>query len=155
MSYLYISWQQFHRDTHTLAQICKEKGPFERLIVIARGGLAPAAILAQALDIRIVDTICVASYSHSNTREDLVLIKDSLHGGQTTLVVDDLADSGKTAAFVRERLPNAHMAALYAKPEGEASLDSYVHKVAQDKWIVFPWEEAPEIAAQWPAVASL
>ena len=37
-------------------------GPWHGIIAITRGGLVPAAIVARELDLRLVDTICVASY---------------------------------------------------------------------------------------------
>ena len=59
------------------------------------------------------------------------------------LVVDDLTDTGKTAQIVREILPNAHFATIYAKPAGQSVADSWVAEVAQDTWILFPWDTAP------------
>ena len=40
------------------------------------------------------------------------------------LVVDDLTDTGATAKKVREILPNAHFATVYAKPSGKPTVDS-------------------------------
>ena len=34
-----ISWDQLHRDSKALAWRLLEKGPFERLVVVTRGGL--------------------------------------------------------------------------------------------------------------------
>ena len=60
--------------------------------------------------------------------------------GQGVLVVDDLTDTGKTARLVRELLPNAHFAAVYAKPMGAPLIDTYITEVSQDTWIYFPWD---------------
>jgi len=59
--------------------------------------------------------------------------------GEGWLVIDDLVDSGKTIQAVREMLPSAHFAAIYAKPNGEPFIDTYETAVAQDRWIYFPW----------------
>ena len=56
------------------------------------------------------------------------------------LVVDDLTDTGKTARVVREMLPNAHFATVYAKPAGVPVVDTFVTEVSQDTWIYFPWD---------------
>jgi len=60
--------------------------------------------------------------------------------GEGFLLVDDLVDTGKTAVFVRERLPKAHFATLYAKPLGRPLVDTCVKEFKQHKWIFFPWD---------------
>jgi xanthine phosphoribosyltransferase len=62
------------------------------------------------------------------------------NGGEGVLVVDDLVDTGKTARVVREMLPKAHFATVYAKPAGKPLVDTFVTEVAQDSWIYFPWD---------------
>ena len=42
--------------------------PFEAIVCITRGGLVPAAIVARELDLRLVETVCVASYHDYKTR---------------------------------------------------------------------------------------
>ena len=61
-------------------------------------------------------------------------------GGRGVLVIDDLTDTGATAKKVREMLPNAHIATVYAKPTGVPMADTFVTEVSQDTWIYFPWD---------------
>ena len=56
------------------------------------------------------------------------------------LIVDDLVDTGKTAKMVRDILPGAHFATVYAKPMGRPMVDTFVTEVSQDTWIYFPWD---------------
>ncbi|MEO0910312.1 MAG: phosphoribosyltransferase family protein, partial [Pseudomonadota bacterium] len=56
------------------------------------------------------------------------------------LVIDDLTDTGATAKKVREFLPNAHFATVYAKPSGKPTVETFVTEVSQDTWIYFPWD---------------
>ena len=58
------------------------------------------------------------------------------------LIVDDLVDTGATAKVVRALLPGAHFATVYAKAEGLTQVDTYIHEVAQETWIYFPWDTA-------------
>jgi len=86
-----------------------------------RGGLVPAAIVARELGIRIVETVSVASYDYDKQGEVAVLKAVSAEfSGKTQssgiLIVDDLVDTGATAKVVREMLPKAHFATVYAKP---------------------------------------
>jgi xanthine phosphoribosyltransferase len=63
-----------------------------------------------------------------------------LNDGAKILVVDDLVDTGATAKVVREMLPRAHFATVYAKPLGRPLVDTFVTEVSQDTWIYFPWD---------------
>src|SRR4029077_18677876 len=118
-----VSWDQFHRDARALAWRLAEAGPFAAMVCITRGGLVPAAIVARELGIRVIETVCVSSYDHVTQGELRVLKKvaadiAALGGGsgKGIRVVDDLVDTGKPAKLVRDSLPQAHFAAVYAKP---------------------------------------
>jgi xanthine phosphoribosyltransferase len=124
-----------------------ESGPFEAIVCITRGGLVPAAIVARELNVRMIETVCVVSYRDYTNQGDLSVLKGvapevvALHSqGKRVLVVDDLVDTGKTARVVRDLLPNAHFAAVYAKPMGRPLVDTFITEVSQDTWIYFPWD---------------
>ena len=55
-------------------------------------------------------------------------------------MIDDLVDTGTTARIVRDLLPKAHIAAVYAKPMGKPLVDTFITEVSQDTWIFFPWD---------------
>ena len=57
-----------------------------------------------------------------------------------SFLVDDLVDTGRTARAVREMLPKAYFATVYAKPEGASLVDTFLTEVSQDTWIHFPWD---------------
>ncbi len=67
--------------------------------------------------------------------------------GQGVLIVDDLVDTGATAKVVREMLPKAHFATVYAKPSGRPLVDTFVTEVSQDTWIYLPWDMELQFAA--------
>jgi xanthine phosphoribosyltransferase len=139
-----IDWPSFHRDVALLAENLAGKGPFTRIVAVARGGLAPAALLSRMLDLRLVDTLCIASYDEKIQRSgEPVLLKgvEAEGGGAGWLVVDDMADSGKTLKAVRRLLPKAHIATVYAKPLGAPLVDTLAVTVEQSLWLVFPWDE--------------
>lgn len=141
-----VSWDQFHRDCRALAWRLSAAGPFDALVAITRGGLVPAAIVARELGIRTIETVCIASYHDYDTQGGLQVLKGvsdavlNLGDGAKVLVIDDLVDTGKTAKEVRDMLPNAHFATIYAKPLGRPLVDTYVTEVSQDTWIYFPWD---------------
>lgn len=142
-----VSWDEFHRDARALAWRLAAAGPFQAIVAVTRGGLVPAAIVARELGIRLIESVCVASYSHQTQGELKVLkgVTDSVvnvggGGGKAVLIVDDLVDTGKTARVVRDLLPNAHFATVFAKPMGKPLVDTYITEVSQDTWIFFPWD---------------
>jgi xanthine phosphoribosyltransferase len=141
-----VSWVELHRDARFLSEQLHAKGNWKGIIAITRGGLIPAALVARELDIRLVDTICVTSYSSpaeggaAQIREDVKVLKGVAGDGDGYLLIDDLVDSGKTAKVVRQLLPKAHFATLYAKPLGRPIVDTCVKEFKQSKWIFFPWD---------------
>ena len=60
--------------------------------------------------------------------------------GTGWLIIDDLVDTGQTAQVVREIVPAAHFATVYAKPAGRPLVDTFITEVSQDTWILFPWD---------------
>ncbi|MDP2803672.1 MAG: xanthine phosphoribosyltransferase [Phreatobacter sp.] len=140
-----VAWDQFHRDARALAWRISGAGPFRAIVCITRGGLVPAAIVTRELGIRMIETVCIASYHDYQSQGQLKVIKEVApqlltDGGEGVLVVDDLVDTGKTAKVVRDMLPKCHIATVYAKPQGRPMVDTFVTEVSQDTWIYFPWD---------------
>ncbi len=134
-----VSWWELHRDARALAWRLMSSGPFKGIVAVTRGGLVPAAIIARELEIRLIDTLCISSYDDRRQGE-LQVLKDVPGDGEGWLIVDDLVDTGNTARLVRELLPKAHFATVYAKPAGRPTVDTYITEVSQDTWILFPWD---------------
>ena len=134
-----VSWQELHRDSKALAWRLVDLGSWQGIVAIARGGLVPAAIIARELEIRLIETICVSSYDHQ-TQGRVKILSAPDTDGESWLIIDDLVDTGATAKAVRERLPKAHFAAVYAKPAGRPMVDTFITEVSQDTWILFPWD---------------
>src|SRR5215831_8429002 len=96
-----VSWDQFHRDARALAWRLSGAGPFQAIVCVTRGGLVAAAVVARELGIRLIETVCVASYNHI-TQGDLSVLKgvaENIVGigggrGKGVLIVDDLVDTG-------------------------------------------------------------
>jgi hypoxanthine phosphoribosyltransferase len=68
--------------------------------------------------------------------------------GKTVLLVDDVADSGRTLALVLQLLEagggEVRTACLYAKP-GTVQEPHYVWR-RTDRWIMFPWSAEGPVA---------
>ena len=143
-NYATVTWDQLHRDARALATVLAPLGPWAGIVAITRGGMIPAAIVARELECRLIETISVVNYEEEE-RGDPAVVKPAMAAGDGTgfLIIDDLVDRGATARLVRSLLPRAHFACLYAKPEGRPATDTFVAEVAQDTWVLFPWDTAP------------
>ncbi len=138
-----VSWDHLHRDAKALAWRLLELGPYAGIVAITRGGLVPAAIIARELELRTVETVCAASYD-GRAQGNMKVLKPAEAAlevlGENWLIVDDLVDTGATARVVRNMLPKAHFATVYAKPAGRPLVDTFITEVSQDTWILFPWD---------------
>ena len=134
-----ISWEQLHRDSKALAWRLVEMQPWKGIVAITRGGLVPASIIARELEIRLVDTVCISSYDFQQQGQVSVL-KSPTIDSNSLLLIDDLVDTGQTARIVKNLLPQAHFATVYAKPAGRPLVDTFITEVSQDTWILFPWD---------------
>lgn len=135
-----ISWDQLHRDSKALSWRLLNTGEIKGIIAVTRGGLVPAAVIARELDIRLVDTLCVSSYDFKDRKGEAEILKSFDGDGEGWLLIDDLVDTGRTAKVVREIVPKAHFATVYAKPAGRPLVDTFITEVSQDTWILFPWD---------------
>ncbi len=143
-----VSWDQFHRDARALAWRLSGQGEWQAIVCVTRGGLVPAAIVARELNIRLIETVCIASYHEYKDQGDMQVLKEVDHklidlaggDGAGILIVDDLVDTGATATIVRNMLPKAHFATVYSKPMGRPMVDTFITEVSQDTWIYFPWD---------------
>jgi len=145
---LSVNWEELEHDAKALARQLLQIGSWKRIVAVTRGGLVPTAIIARALDIRLIETVCVIGYQPNDYNPQQAnqtrIIKAPAHvsDGEGWLVVDDLVDTGQTVRALRQLMPEAHFAAIYAKPLGRPLLDTHVSEVSQDTWIYFPWESA-------------
>ncbi|HEX2888571.1 xanthine phosphoribosyltransferase [Vineibacter terrae] len=139
-----VSWTELHRDAKALAWRLADLGPFKGLVAITRGGLVPAAIVARELNVRLIDTVCCSTYEKTRRGGKVEVLKGTQaeqDSGEDWLIVDDLVDTGITAERVREMMPRAHFATVYAKPAGKPMVDTFITEVSQDTWILFPWDQ--------------
>ena len=119
--------------------------PFS-LVINPRDGSRTYLQRAANLDIRLDSRrLLVAAFSTTYVEQGRAEVRTSTpelleDEGKDVLIVDDLTDTGKTASVVRAMMPQAHFAAVYAKPKGRPLVDTFITEVSQDTWIYFPWD---------------
>ncbi|MBV7295980.1 phosphoribosyltransferase [Corynebacterium sp. TAE3-ERU12] len=151
-----LTWEDFGTAQRELAQKIVDDGyEPEIIIAVARGGLIPAGALSYSMGVKLSDAINVEFYTDVHeTLPDPVLLEplldtDSLDS-RKLLVVDDVADSGRTLKLVLDLLAKhgaeVRSAVLYGKSASVVEPD-YVWK-RTDEWIVFPWSDEPPVTKQ-------
>ncbi|MCE0539495.1 phosphoribosyltransferase [Kineosporia rhizophila] len=150
-----LTWDLFGEASREVAQSIADSGfrP-DMVIAVARGGLLPAGSISYALGVKAAGTLNVEFYSDvEETLPDPVLLEPLLDTaaivGKRLLVVDDVADSGRTLDLVLELLRNHHpdevrSAVLYTKPRTIVQPDYFWRET--DLWINFPWSSRPPVA---------
>jgi hypoxanthine phosphoribosyltransferase len=127
---VWISWREVEIACERLFEGLPRK--FDSMFVLSRGGLVPAAILSYKLHINKID---ILPLGHT--------IRLSAFNG---LIVDDIADTGRTFAALRPIFPNAYCAALFAKPLGASFCHGFgISHPSQEDWLVMPWAPSDEI----------
>lgn len=148
-----LTWGQLGDATREVAQQVVDSGFRPGVVIaIARGGLVAAGALTYALGVKLVDAINVEFYTDvAETLPDPILLSPMLDTeaivNQSILVVDDVADSGRTLHLVIKLLrgfgADVRSAVLYSKPTTVVQPD-FVWKHT-DRWIVFPWSAEPPL----------
>ena len=151
-----LTWQAFGTASRELAQSIADSGYVPDIVIaIARGGLLPAGALSYALGTKAAGTLNVEFYTDiGKTLPDPVVLAPLLDAdamqGKKLLVVDDVADSGRTLALVMEMMAEmgavARSAVLYTKPRTIIQPDYSWRET--DLWITFPWSAAPPVVAE-------
>lgn len=148
-----LAWGELGEVTDNLARQVAESGFRPTVVIaIARGGLVIAGSITYALDVKLVDAINVEFYVDINeTRPDPILLAPMLDSAsiaeQKILVVDDVADSGRTLALVLKLLrgfgADVRSAVLYHKPRSIVVPDFVWRQT--ESWITFPWSATPPV----------
>ncbi|QWW19680.1 phosphoribosyltransferase [Schaalia sp. 19OD2882] len=161
-----LTWQGFGDATRELARSISDSGWMPDLVIaVARGGLLPAGALAYALDVKAMGTMNVEFYTgigQTLPEPQLLppLMDVSSVVGRKVLVVDDVADSGRTLKMVMELLcehglsldgshavpVEARSAVLYTKRHSVISPDYSWRETGL--WISFPWSCRPPVTAE-------
>lgn len=159
-----LTWQGFGDACRQIAQQIADSGWMPDLIVaIARGGMLPAGAISYALGVKANGAINVEFYTGvGKTMLEPEILEPYMDisslEGKRVLIVDDVADSGKTLKLIMDLIAkeglsmgsgtakvDARSATIYLKPTSVIKPD-YVFKQT-DKWINFPWSVLPPVTA--------
>lgn len=150
-----LTWETFGEASRYLSQEIVDSGWMPDLIVgVARGGLIPAGAIGYAIGIKEMGAINVEFYTDIGaTLPEPIILNPQLDTESLTdkkvLVVDDVADSGKTLDLVvnmlKETASEVRSAVIYTKPTTIFEPDYSWKKT--EAWINFAWSVLPVITA--------
>jgi hypoxanthine phosphoribosyltransferase len=153
--YLRVTWDEVqHKVNNLFGQMEASAYACTDILAVSRGGLVPARLLAAQFEKKGLNIpihfIWASSYIGEEQRKEEITLEwmatktvDDLNK-RSTLVVDDLWDTGNTFKAIKENLPLAAFCALLSKnAESAWWLDFCAWTAAPSikKWVVFPWEE--------------
>lgn len=144
--YLPVTWGQYHAHAQLLAAtiLSARSTPYDLIIAIARGGLSLGLILSDYLQTP-VSSITIQSYTDIQKQGELKITSKlgiSIKG-KHILLVDDIADSGKTfkrtLAYLQPLGPaSITTVALFFKPHSVFRPDFFAKQTSA--WILLPHE---------------
>lgn len=144
--YLSVSWEQYHTLAQKLAAaiLSQESHPFDEIVAIARGGLTLGHLLSDYLRIPI-SSITIQSYTDIQQQGQVTITAglSKIIQDKRILLVDDIADSGKTliraTSYLSEFHPKSITRLTMFFKSHSAVIPEYFAKKT-DKWILLPFE---------------
>jgi len=141
------TWNQIYDMLLNLTKKIRKNGFKPDIIVgVSRGGWPPARVLSDLMGNSNLANVRAEFYlGVAETKEEPVLTQQvSMEvAGKKVLVVDEVADTGKSLKLVKEHIiekgaTEVKIATVYYKPWSIVKPDYYEKETS--KWIVFPWE---------------
>jgi hypoxanthine phosphoribosyltransferase len=148
MEYVPFSFEEAEFALSSIARSIQESGFHPDTIVgISRGGLVPARLLSDLLDVRDVRILIVSFYDSPGKTLREPQIPYPLPGGirgKNVLLVDDISDTGSSMKAAMEHLlslspKSIKGASIHLKETSSFTPDFFFAK--STKWIVYPWEK--------------
>lgn len=141
------TWDQIYKMLLNLVEKIRKNGFKPDIIVgVSRGGWPPARVLSDLMGNPNLANVRAEFYlGVAETKEEPVLTQpvSMKVAGKKVLVVDEVADTGKTLKLVKEHIieqgaTEVKIATVYYKPWSIVKPDYYEKETSC--WIVFPWE---------------
>jgi len=149
----YYSYDEIHKFCEVLAHRLKGSH-FDSVVGVSRGGLVPATIIAEYMNVRHLRTVGVHSYQLNgmSTGGKAVLYQScSPYLSGRVLVIDDISDTGNTFKFLKDHFSKNNSideivtCSLFVRRSSSFIPDYYHTDIIGKDWIVFPWEPDPII----------
>ena len=149
-----MSWADVDAATDRIVEeILESEININAILGLSRGGLVPAVIISNKLDIDKVYSYGLRSYNTNRQGEAISTyqhIGPNLCSDENILIVDDISDQGKTLAYVKDQVcsdgplnyvhKNIYTCTLCIKKNTDFLPTWYYRTYRDDQWVTFPWE---------------
>jgi len=141
------TWSQIYRMLLRIAdKIRLDKFKPDVIVGVSRGGWPPARVLSDLLENPNLANVKAEFYvgvAETKGEPNLTQPVSVNVSGKKVLVVDEVADTGKSLQLIRDHLKakgasEVRIATIYLKPWSIVKPDYYAKKT--NRWVVFPWE---------------
>jgi len=141
------TWDEIYEMLLNLAEkIQKDKFRPDLIVGICRGGWPPARVMSDLLGNPKMANISIEFYVDVAETKSKPMLTQPVSvpvKGKKVLIMDDVADTGKTLKVVKEHLfsrgaEEVKIATIYYKPWSTVIPDYYEKETR--RWVVFPWE---------------
>jgi len=151
VNHIKYEWDEIHGYCQSLGRRLKSE-KFDSVVGVSRGGLIPATIIAEEMNVRELRTVGVRSYRlRWGKKESSPILYQTcspyLMG--KVLVVDDIADTGETFEYLMEHfgknqaIEKIVTCSVFVR-RSSSFVPNYFHKdIVGKDWVVFPWEKTP------------
>jgi hypoxanthine phosphoribosyltransferase len=156
-----MTWDHLGEASRQLAEAVVDSGwQPDIVLAIARGGLLPGGAVAYALGVKNSCAMNVEFYTDVDQRLEVPMVLPPAPelvdlGDSKMLIVDDVADTGRTLQVVQSfcagKVGEVRTAVLYEKSHSLVKCD-YIWR-RTDRWIDFPWSARPPVAGAGSAPA--
>ncbi len=151
----YINWSEFYRLSVKIFESISASGyrP-DTIVAIARGGYAPARILADYFGVMDLISLKIEHYHGPDKMPRAVvpypLVRDI--SGRTVLLVDDVSDSGETFRVALDHLAGCGVpaslrtAVLHYKTTAALAPAYYAKRIIKWRWVTYPWAVVEDLS---------
>lgn len=138
-----VSWDRFEKDCLTVSKKLNKLN-IQIIVAISRGGLVAGRLFSDFLN-KPVSEIAIYSYQNLKQEKETKITETPSRSfkNETLLIVDDVADSGKTFKIAVEYfktlgVKKIYTLAVYYKSKTQFMPDFVGRKI--DAWIIYPYE---------------
>jgi hypoxanthine phosphoribosyltransferase len=141
------SWDQIYEMLLSLAErIGKSRFKPDIVLAVSRGGWIPARVLCDLQgDPNLADVGVEFYFGVAEAEDEPTLVRPASVSleDRKVLIVDEVADTGKSLKLVKEHVTDrgakeVKVAVIYSKPHSIVKPDFFARETSS--WIVFPWE---------------
>jgi hypoxanthine phosphoribosyltransferase len=151
-TYEYHSWDALGREIFELTKKILDSGEkYDRVIALAKGGLAFSRSLYDFLNVKDISSIQIEFYTGVGTTNKTPVITQSLPVSikdENVLIFDDVVDKGDTMKLAIDYLKyhgarKIMTSSIIYKPWSKIAPDFFAHQT--ESWVIFPNESREHI----------